>query len=146
MRQMESQPCLRHLLRTYTGMVVDAKSGIKGKPRANILPEIHITCHFVFMLIYDVLARTGIFTFHIFSPCFTSISEPVKTKGSTVSFEQLYALVQRDTHHIVKRIEPPVLWQFSCTGRVTVVYPVVTLIIEEAQRSRCQPVIIGHAQ
>ena len=52
MRQVERQSRLRHPFRSDTRMVIDTQSRIEREPLSDILPEVHIACHLVFMFIH----------------------------------------------------------------------------------------------
>ena len=118
-------------------MVVNAQTGIQRQPPAYILPEIHIAGYFVLALVNYILTGSGILTFYIFRPSLPAIAEPVETECYAVAFKKPGTLVKRDTHHIVKRIEPPVLRRLSGSRRIAVVNPMLTPVIKETQTAGC---------
>ena len=123
-------------------MVVNAQSGVEGQPRADVLSEVHVACHFILVLIHDVFPGSGLFAFHILCPRLTAITEPVEAKSNAVSCKEPGTLVKRKTHHVIERIETSVLRLLACARRIAVVYPMVAPVIEKAQTAGGAVVVV----
>src|SRR5699024_4681366 len=113
---------------------------IECQPSANVLPDVHIARHLVFMLVDQIPARAGLLSADIFVPCLAAVTEPVEAPCDSVPFEEPGTLVQRDAHHIVKRMKAIVFGFLTGRGCVAVVYPVVAPVVEETQRTGGLPV------
>ena len=93
MRQVECQSGLRQPFCSDTGMMINAQSCVEREPVPDILPEVHIACHLVFMLIHQIATCSRIFSAHIFAPCLATVTEPVEAYGDAVILEEPGALI-----------------------------------------------------
>ena len=130
---MEGQSGLRHPLRTEVRMVVHTKAGIEGQPGSDVLPEIHITGHFMLRDIHDVLAFSVTLPGHIPVPCRTAETVPVHSGCQAVAPEKPHALICGYTHHVIVGIETVVQWSLAFRRHVAVVDKVVAPVVEHAQ-------------
>ena len=76
----------------------------------------------------------------------SSVAEPVEAKGNAVSLEELGALIERNTHHVVTGVEAGILRPLSGKRSVSVVNPVVPPVIEEAPCAGSLFVVVFHGK
>ena len=118
-----------------------AQTNIEGEPPTYILAKIDITCYLVLHFVDYVQAFALTIALYILIPSLTTDIIIVHACRQAVAVEELKALIPRNAHHIVTRIEAICQWNTAVIGGggVTVIDPMLAPIIEEAQ---CSPTLV----
>lgn len=101
-RQDERQSGLRHPLRTYVRMMIEAQPGIESQPAGQALAKIDIPRRFMLYLVRLHLAPAAP---DRLIPRLAAETEIVHTHRQAISLEQPDALIPRQAQHVVARTE-----------------------------------------
>ena len=127
-------------------MVINPYAGIQREPCADILAEIHISCHLVLSDVHDILPLPPALPCDILVPGRAPEPVPVHPHSQTVAPEHPHTLVCRYAHHVVMRVETVIQRRLSGQNTVSVVDMMISPVVEHTQGSGRTLILVFHSQ